>query len=253
LPSCAKGFAPPTDVIGVYQRRKQVEREVLSSHGEAGRYFVTFLDNHDMKERFRAAATDGPDAFDPQVILGVGLLFGLQGIPCLYYGTELGLHGRGNSDQFVREALWGKPGGFDSNHPLYIAIRRLSQVRAAQPALRYGRIYFRPISGDGHQFGASAFAPGVLAFSRILNNREVVVIANANTQKRFQGKILVDFFINEDGERFKVLNEPMAAASGAVETRSGLEIHEIDGGVTTGPARMISVDLKPMEVQILGK
>ena len=82
---------------------------MLSSHGEAGRFFVTFLDNHDMKERFRAAAADGPDLFDPQVMLGIAVLFGLQGIPCLYYGTEQGLHGRGDSDQFVREALWGKP------------------------------------------------------------------------------------------------------------------------------------------------
>ena len=109
LPSFAKGFAPPTRVIDVYQRRKQVEREVLSSHGEAGRFFVTFLDNHDMKERFRAAAADGPDFFDPQVMLGIAVLFGLQGIPCLYYGTEQGLHGRGDSDRFVREALWASP------------------------------------------------------------------------------------------------------------------------------------------------
>jgi len=40
------------------------------------------------------------------VILAITVLFGLQGIPCLYYGTEQGLHGRGHSDQFVREALW---------------------------------------------------------------------------------------------------------------------------------------------------
>jgi glycosidase len=253
LPSFAKAFAPATDVIDVYQRRKQVEREVLSSHGEAGRFFVTFLDNHDMKERFRGAATDAPDTFDPQVILGVALLFGLQGIPCLYYGTELGLHGRGDSDQFVREALWGRPGGFDVNHPLYTAIQRLSALRADRPELRYGRLYFRPISGDGVHFGASAFTPGVLAFSRILNNREVVVVANASTQAAFQGDVLVDFFINHDGERFRVLNDATAAAPGPVASRSGLEIHEIEGGVTSGPACMIRVNVKPMEVQILAK
>lgn len=253
LPSVAKGFAPPTEVIEVYRRRKEVERNVLSSHGEAGRFFVTFLDNHDMKERFRGANTDGPDTFDLQVILGIAVLFGLQGIPCLYYGTEQGLHGRGNSDQFVREALWGKPGAFDMNHPFYKTIRRLSDIRDAQPALRYGRLYFRPISGDGEHFGASPFAPGVLAFSRILNNREVLVVANANTQGGFQGHVLVDLFINHDGEQYRVLNDPSASAPGLVETRSGLEIHEIDGGVTTGPARMIRVSLRPMEVQILVK
>jgi glycosidase len=253
LPSVAKGFSPPTEVIEVYRRRKEVERNILSSHGEAGRFFVTFLDNHDMKERFRGANTDGPDKFDPQVILGIAVLFGLQGIPCLYYGTEQGLHGRGNSDQFVREALWGKPSAFDVNHPFYKAISRLSEIRDTQPALRYGRLYFRPISGDGEHFGMSPFAPGVLAFSRILNNREVLVVANANTQGGFQGHALVDLFINNDGEQFRVLNDSSASTPGPVETRSGLEIHEIDGGVTTGPARMVRVSLRPMEVQIMAK
>lgn len=253
LPSVAKGFAPPTEVINVYRRRKAIERNTLSSHGEAGRFFVTFLDNHDMKERFRGASTDGPDNFDPQVILGITLLFALQGIPCLYYGTEQGLHGRGHSDQFVREALWGKPGAFDINHPFYKAIKGLSKIRDAEPALRYGRLYFRPISGDGCHFGASPFAPGVLAFSRILNDREVLVVANTNTQGDFHGHVLVDFFTNNDGEQFRVLNEPGVLAAGPVETRSGLEIREIDGGVTTGPARMIRASLKPMEVQVLAK
>lgn len=253
LPSVAKGFSPPSEVIEVYRRRKQVERDILSSHGEAGRFFVTFLDNHDMQQRFRGASSDGPDPFDPQIILGIALLFGLQGIPCLYYGTEQGLHGRGNSDQFVREALWGKPNAFDRNHPLYQAIKRLSEIRDSEPALRYGRLYFRPISGDGIHFGTSHFAPGVLAFSRILNNREVLVIANANTQGDFQGYVLVDFFINQEGEQFHVLNDAGALAPQPVATRSGLEISEIDGGMTTGPARMIRVSLRPMEVQILAK
>jgi glycosidase len=254
LPSVAKGFAPPTEVIDVYRRRKAVERDVLSSHGEAGRFFVTFLDNHDMNQRFRFAETDGPDQFDPQIILGIAVLFSLQGIPCLYYGTEQGLHGHGGSDQSVREALWGKPNTFDSNHPFYKAIQQLSDIRNRQPVLRYGRLYFRPISGDGVHFGTSSFGPGVLAFSRILNNREVVVVANANTQGGFQGHVLVDLFIHNNGDRFRVLNDSGATAPGEVEPpRSGLEIHEVDGGITTGPARMMRVNLRPMEVQILAK
>jgi glycosidase len=253
LPSVAKGFTPPTELVEVYRRRKEVERDILSSHGEAGRFFVTFLDNHDMKERFRGARTDGPDKFDPQVILGISILFALQGIPCLYYGTEQGLHGRGDSDQFVREALWGKPNAFDGNHLFYKAIKRLTEIRDTQPALRYGRLYFRPISGDGVHFGASPFAPGVLAFSRILNNIEVLVVANTNTQEAFQGEVLIDWCINNDGEQFRVLNDSDASVPGPVESRSSLEINEIDGGFTTGPARMIRVSLRPMEVQILFK
>lgn len=253
LPYVAKGFTPPIELIEVYQRRKEVERNIISSHGDAGRYFVTFLDNHDMKERFRGANTDDADPFDPQVILAITVLFGLQGIPCLYYGTEQGLHGHGDSDQYVREALWGKPNAFNVNHLFYKAIQRLSDIRNSQPALRYGRLYFRPISGDGIHFGASPFAPGVFAYSRILNNQEVLIVANTNTQGSFQGYVLIDFFINKDGEQFCVINNSSAIMPEPVENKSGLEIHEIEGGITSGPARMMRVNLQPMEVQILAK
>jgi glycosidase len=223
----------------------------LSSHGDASRFFVTFLDNHDMKERFRPGSTDGPNVFDPQVVLAVALLFGLQGIPCLYYGTEQGLHGRGSSDQNVREALWGKPNAFDVNHPFFQRIRALSAIRDAHPALRYGRQYFRPISGDGQNFGLSPFAPGVLAFSRILNNTEVLVVANASTQQAFNGHVIIDLFLHADGDVFRILNRPGAFADGAAETRSGLSIAEADGTFATGPARTLLVNLQPMEVQVL--
>jgi glycosidase len=251
LPGVAKGFVPPTELNAVYRRRREIERHILSSHGEAGRFFVTFLDNHDMKERFRPAFGDGPDQFDPQVVLAIALLFGIQGIPCLYYGTEQGLHGRGDSDRHVREALWGKPNAFDVTHPFYQSIRALSVIRDRHPALRYGRQYFRPISGDGHTFGLSPFAPGVVAFSRILNNTEVLVVANASPQEAFEGHVIIDLFLHAEGDVFRIVNKAGAFADGAAETRSGLAIAEPDGTFATGPARTIRVNLQPMEVQIL--
>jgi glycosidase len=47
-----------------------------------------------MKERIRWAENDTANVYDQQIVLAVALLFGLQGIPCLYYGTEQGLHGQ---------------------------------------------------------------------------------------------------------------------------------------------------------------
>ena len=251
LPSVAKGFAPPSDIHAVFRERKEWQRHVLSSHGEAGRFFVTFLDNHDMKERFRSAASDGPDQFDPQVVMAVALLFALQGIPCLYYGTEQGLHGRGASDQHVREALWGKPSAFDRSHRFFEEIRRLSDIRAAHPALRYGRLYFRPVSGDGRTFGPSDVAPGVLAFSRILNAAEVLIVANTQTTAGFDGHVIVDRSLHSDGQRLRIVNRPGSFAAGTVETRTGITVIEPDGRVTGGPARTVRVSLGPMEVQIL--
>jgi glycosidase len=143
LKPVVKGFAAPTAVVGMYQFRKSVEQDVLSSHGDATRFFVTFLDNHDVKERMRFIDPSNQTAQDEEVTAGLASLFALPGIPCVYYGTEQGLHGRG-SDPAVREALWGGP-GFDESSPFYQAISDIGAVRTKQAALRYGRFYFRPV------------------------------------------------------------------------------------------------------------
>ena len=130
LKPVVKGFAAPTAVVGMYQNRKNVEANVLSSHGDATRYFVTFLDNHDVKERIRYVDPSNPTKFDGQVTLGLACLYSLPGIPCLYYGTEQGLHGAG-SDAAVREALWGGP-GFDEQSDFYQHIHQIATVRAQQ-------------------------------------------------------------------------------------------------------------------------
>lgn len=60
--------------------------------------------------------------------LGLACLYSLPGIPCLYFGTEQGLHGSG-SDAAVREALWGGP-GFDDHSDFYQHIQQIVAVRA---------------------------------------------------------------------------------------------------------------------------
>src|SRR5262249_55928288 len=155
--------------------------------------------NHDMKERIRYVDPTDPHRYDDQVTLGLACLYSLPGIPCLYYGTEQGLHGRGN-DEAVREALWGGP-GFDKTDSFYKEIAQIAAVPGARPALRYGRFYFRPLSAasDGRTFGVTAFQQGVLAFSRILNDEEVVVVANTNPDTA-QGQsvdVIVDGVLNE--------------------------------------------------------
>lgn len=264
LPSVAKGMTPPAAVVGMYEHRKQVQRAILSSHGESSRFFVTFLDNHDMRERFFFSPPNNPNQFVDQLTLGIGCLFTLQGIPCLYYGAEQGLHGAGNQDTAVREALWGKPNAFDPEQLLYRAMQRLAAVRRDQPALRYGRQYFRPLSGSGVHFGVSNFSAGVLAFSRILNDQELVVIANSNTQSGFTGEVIVDFSLNPAGSAYDVLftnktaNNDSAGGGAApgpvVEKAAGnVEIHEVNGAVTRGPARALRVTVQRMELQILRK
>ena len=257
LPAVIKGMLPPQAVANVFDRRKDILRGLISSHGEIGRYFITFLDNHDQSQRFYYSDPGNPHAYDDQVTMAVACLFGLQGIPCLYYGTEQGLHGGGNSPEALREALWGKPGAFDRTHPFYRAVREVAAVRAEQPALRYGRQYFRPISGNGGQFGMSTFAPGVLAFSRILDSDEVVLVANTDPNAGWQGEVLVDLALNPPFATYQALYSnrrfagDMQVAPVFHKPAGSVEIHHADGGVSFGPARAVPVSLQPSEVVIL--
>jgi glycosidase len=253
LKPVVKGFAAPTAVVGMYQNRKNVEANVLSSHGDATRYFVTFLDNHDVKERIRYVDPANPTKFDDQVTLGLACLYSLPGIPCLYYGTEQGLHGAG-SDAAVREALWGGP-SFDQQSSFYQHIQQIATVRAQQSALRYGRFYFRPLSGDGVTFGVSGFPQGVVAFSRILNDQEVVVAANTNPTQAQQLDVILEIMLSAEGDSFEVLYSnqagPQAPQPVRVIPQGAATVQEVDGSIGTGPLHVVRVNLRPLEVQIL--
>lgn len=250
-----KGTSAPQALVAMYQLRKVTEQQVLSSHGDATRFFVTFLDNHDNRVRIRFVAPDGTAAFDDQVTAGLACLLALPGIPCVYYGTEAGLHGFG-SDPAVREALWGGP-GFNQASPFYVEIKKIAAVRASQAALRYGRFYFRPISGDQRNFGVSTIAPGVLAFARILNDQEVLTVANFSTTNAVTVSVILESNLSGPGDRMTLLysNRPAPSAPGQVVQLAGgsVVVTEVDGSKSNGPLNVVSVTLQPMEAQILRK
>lgn len=249
---------PPTLLVDMYEARKKAERTVITTHGEASGFFVTFLDNHDRHQRFFFQDARDHHRWDNQLTLALGVLFGLQGIPCVYYGTEQGMHGIGPPDEpeVVREALWGKlPNAFDQTHPFYRALQAIAQVRAHQPALRYGRQYFRQLSGNGRDFAVSSFTPGVISFSRILDAHEVLMVANTAEQGDFQGEVIVDRDLNRDDGSFRILFSNIRAptAPGTLRTapQGSVSIRELDGSITTGPARVLPITIQPLEMQIL--
>jgi glycosidase len=255
LKPVVKGFLAPSEIVSMYVLRKQAEADVLSSHGDATRYFVTFLDNHDVKERIRYADPANPGRYDDQVTLAIACLFSLPGIPCLYYGTEQGLHGAG-SDPAVREALWGGP-GFAQNMAYFQHISQIAAVRRASPALRYGRFYFRPISGDQQHFGVSTFLNGTLAFSRILMDQEILIVANTDSVNTCAVDVIVDSTLNNPGDQFRILysNKQQPQAPGAIKqlAEGSVAVQETDGTTSMGPLNCIGVTLAPLEVQILGR
>ena len=200
--------------------RIQSLKRIADSHGDASGYYVTFLDNHDMNTRIRARLGEEKAA------MALTCLFTMIGIPCLYYGTEQGLSGSGDTRESVREAMWGQV-AFDKQHQCHGRIQELSQWRARLPVLRYGRQYFRPCSGDG-----------ILAFSRILSTTECVVAANTSTTASRSIHILVDRHLNRQGDQVTCVFSSLG---------NGAQPEPV---AYHGPVASIHVHLKPMESQI---
>jgi glycosidase len=254
LPAVVKCSVDVSVIQQVFENRKNAEENILSSHGEAGRYFVTFLDNHDQNQRF-----NHPASFPLQILAGLAVLFSLQGIPCIYYGTEQGLQGtidsNGqpdlNSPESVREALWGKvPLAFDQGNLFFNHVRQLSLLRKSSPALLYGRLYFREVSGDGQDFGLSQGVGGLLAYSRILSATEVVIVFNSSTSHSFQGFVLVDIDINRSLPVYTVAYSNLGTTgAGPVQINPGV-VHSGGNGAMADLASKF-VSLAPMEVQVL--
>jgi glycosidase len=253
LPAIAKGLMDVGAIRTVFEDRKVHAAKLLSSHGEAGRFFVTFLDNHDQHQRIRH-----PDTTEEQVLLAVTLLFTLQGIPCLYYGTEQGLSGTVDENgvpdlcafESIREALWGKPNAFDTGTEPFQHVQTIARLRASEPSFCFGRLYFREVSGNGRDFGHSSGAGGLVAFSRVLSDREVLVVANTGAA-RFDGSVLVDGDINATPHRMKIAysnrRNTGEAVTRIVPTANFYEAQQLAG---RRPAAVLDVTLEGHEVDV---
>ena len=244
LPAIAKGALDVADLRRLFQDRKAQERTLLSSHGDAGLYFVTFLDNHDQHQPFKH-----PNTPVDQVKLGLAILFALQGIPSLYYGTEQMLQGAVdaigrpnlNTNESVREALWGEPAAFSTTSPHFTEIKALALLRQNEPALRYGRQYFREVSGKGTDFGHSSGPGGIVPFSRVLGDREVVVAANTGEQS-FTGMILVDRDLSGNGRELKVVYSNLGATGATTAQTVNATIYQ-NGQATNGLIAALPIHL----------
>ncbi|KIH78070.1 Glycosidase [Geoalkalibacter ferrihydriticus] len=235
LENVIKGLANPAAL----RRRYEAFHQVYTDHGEAGRYFVTFVDNHDQVGRDHKRFIAG-SPFSQQTVLACAYLLTAQGVPCLYYGTEQGFDGGGPDDRYLRECMFGGRWGafnttgahfFNPGHPIYRGIRAVAAVRAAQPALRYGRQYFRQISGNGHDFGDPLDGRCTLAYSRILDSDEILACLNLSAEER-RDFITVDRNLSAPGVQLRDLLRPdrtfaVIESSGRACVQVRLEPHEV--------------------------
>jgi len=122
-----------------------------------GKHLLAFVDNHDVT---RAASILTNPAHLPVLY---GMLFGMPGIPCIYYGSEWGLQGKkSQGDAALRPAI-GKP---ESNE-LTAFIARLAEAHKNSKALCYGS--YRNVVLTNHQ----------IIFERACDGERVLVAVNA--------------------------------------------------------------------------
>jgi alpha-amylase len=87
---------------------------------------------------------------------------------------------------------------------IYQEIAKIAQVMQTTPALRFGRMYYREISGDGVSFGLPFGFTYTLAFSRILYGRETLVAYNVAGAPRTDA-IIVDASLHRAGDTMRYL------------------------------------------------
>ena len=87
----------------------------------------------------------------------LGLLLTMDGIPCIYYGTEQNFNG--GNDPTNREDLWSS--GFDTSGETFRWIQSLTKARSCHAALRRGDmrvLWSSPNRGDSEASDAGIFA-----------------------------------------------------------------------------------------------
>jgi len=131
----------------------------------------------------------------------------MLGTAVIYYGTEQGFSGHGGDNQ-MREAMFDKnvPGRNLLNRDcrIYREIARIADVLRETEPLRFGRMYYRHISGDGEHFGFPYGATYTLAFSRVLYGQEILVAYNVSSQPR-NDHVIVDATLHADGSSMRFL------------------------------------------------
>jgi Alpha amylase, catalytic domain len=228
-----KGFNGPQTLFD----RLEAQRERALNRGEIGRYLVTFVDNHDSFWQPGGRFADG--APDEQVIAALGYLLCSLGTACIYYGTEQGFSGHGG-DNAMREAMFDKatPGRnlLNTDCRIYQEIAKIAQVMRANEPLRFGRMYFRQISGDGEHFGFPFGLTYTLAFSRILYPNEILVAYNVENKDRHDS-VIVDAELHANGSSMQFLY----GDTGTIPVRTAK-----DG------SRFVRLDMTPHQFVILG-
>ena len=257
----------------------------MPSHRMWGSQHLSISNDHDhvfgAKIRLAADASN-----DHQATVAVALQLFSLGVPCLYYGIEQGLASGAEQDQQRFLANWGGAdcllreimfasehplaSGYDGtqskldpdlpafgahgttgwhvfnpDHPLYTRIKLMAAVRKALIPLRRGRQYLRPISVLGSPFGNPGSGE-LIAWSRVFDDKEVLVVANPHGGQARGARIVVDANLAAKGLQVVLHTNPKAPPS--LQAGSWLPQRSANG------RHFVAIDqdlISPSEVMVL--
>jgi hypothetical protein len=122
------------------------------------------------------------------------------------------------ADRYLRESMYGGEfGAFGSHHrhffnqdtPVYKELSKIIKIRQEKIALKRGRQYLRPISGDGLNFDLPHMIGGqirsVVPWSRIFNNHEILLAINTDYNHPRTAWVTIDNDIHREGESLKCI------------------------------------------------
>lgn len=118
---------------------------------------LNLLDSHDTPRMLTRLGGDRK-----RMLLAAAALFTYIGVPCVYYGDEIGMQGGADPD-CRRTFPWNEP---DWDHELRRAYRSLARLRTGSAALQRGACRTLLARGD------------VYAYARVLRDEVVIVILN---------------------------------------------------------------------------
>lgn len=211
-----KGYRNPDDYFRLFRNSILLQKE---SHIWFKNKVVTMFDDHDQVEKGGNKSRFCAGENGEKVVLNALAFNALTlGIPCIYYGTEQCFNGHGDSDRYLREAMFGGEFGsfesrdrhfFNSEHPVYQELAKILEIRQQKLTLRRGRQYLRPISGNGVDFGLPQIEGyqirSIVPWSRLLDKVEIVVALNTDYDHPQTAWVIIDNSLHTTGARFQCI------------------------------------------------
>lgn len=159
---CYKGLWSSMNSANMHEVAYALERQSGSHPWDlyTGKHLIDFVDNHDVPR----IATQLADKKQLKPLYG--LLFGMAGVPCVYYGSEWGIEGEQKfGDHELRPALeepeWNE---------LTDWISELAKARSASKAIVWGN------------YEQLQVTPQQLVFRRCFEDERVIVAVNAASE-----------------------------------------------------------------------